>query len=70
MARKSEPSFGARVRAFREAKGLGQTELAKKSGMLPQTLAKLERGTANNPTLKTIRALAAVLGVTPCKLIE
>lgn len=65
----SGPVFGVRVRAIREGKGISQAEAARQSGMLPQSLAKLERGATNNPTLKTIRALAAVLGVSPCELI-
>lgn len=71
MARKrAEAEFGDRVKAIREAGGMALKDVAEKSGMMPQALVKIERGITNNPTLKTIRAIAAALGVSPCKLIE
>lgn len=68
MAR--EVTFGERVRAARIAAGLTQEEAAEKAGMRYQALAKIERGATDNPTLRTIRAIAKALGVSVCELVE
>lgn len=69
MSRKKE-SFGSRVRAVREGKGMSQREVAEASGMTYQALAKIERGATSNPTLDTIRSIADALGVKAGELIE
>lgn len=63
-------TFGERVRAIREAAGLTQQEVAKAAGMPYQALAKIERGATDNPTLRTIRALAKALGVGAGELVQ
>jgi ribosome-binding protein aMBF1 (putative translation factor) len=54
--------FGERVRAFRTAAEMSQADLAAAAGMRQPYVADIERGVIN-PTLTTIAALAAGLGV-------
>lgn len=60
--------FGGRVRAFRTAAELSQAELAALAGMRQPYIADIERGVIN-PTLTTIAALAAGLGVSRSDLM-
>ncbi|RAY11723.1 transcriptional regulator [Actinomadura craniellae] len=53
---------GRRVRALREARGLSLSELARRAGVGKATLSGLENGT-RNPTLETLWAVTAQLGV-------
>ena len=52
------------LRELRESAMLTQEELAKKAGINPVTLSRLETG-AHPPRFKTIRALARALKVDP-----
>jgi transcriptional regulator with XRE-family HTH domain len=61
MADKSN-SFAARLQALREAAGLSQYALAKKSGLTKQAMSRLELG-ENEPTWQTVQLLAAALEV-------
>ena len=61
---KSDTTFGARLRKLREDAGLTQAELAEQSDMIPNSLARLERG-ATQPSWATVLKLAAALGVEP-----
>ncbi|MFI7577302.1 helix-turn-helix domain-containing protein [Micromonospora sp. NPDC049497] len=64
----SEPSprgpgaVGRRVRALREDRGLSLSALARLAGVGKATLSGLENGT-RNPTLETLYAITAQLGV-------
>ncbi len=55
------------TRLRRRAK-LTQAELAEASGVAQQTVSRLERGEAREPTYATVRALADALGVSSDKL--
>jgi DNA-binding XRE family transcriptional regulator len=55
--------FGRCLRALREEAGLTQKELAKRAGLHPQGIVKLERG-EREPAWATVLALAEALGVT------
>jgi transcriptional regulator with XRE-family HTH domain len=55
-------TFGHRLRELREAAGMTQIQLAERSGMHRQGIAKLELG-EREPTWATVQALAAALGV-------
>lgn len=69
--RKNEKTgFGARLRAIREASGLTQEQVAERSGMAYQAIARIERGDVDNPTWKTVQKLAEALGVKPNDFIE
>jgi transcriptional regulator with XRE-family HTH domain len=59
----SRPStFADRLRACREAAGLSQYALAKRSGVSKQALSRLELG-EREPGWSTVQLLAAALGV-------
>lgn len=62
-------TLGSRVRARREALGLSQTDVATACQMQYQSLARIERGAVDNPTLKTLRLLAKALNCTVAELI-
>jgi transcriptional regulator with XRE-family HTH domain len=55
-------TFGARLKALREAEGLTLQELADKAGMHLQGVYKLEAG-ERSPSWDSVQALARALGV-------
>lgn len=57
---------GARLRAAREAKGLGVRELSREAGLSlsASDISKIENGKQPTPNYDKIRAIAAALGVT------
>jgi transcriptional regulator with XRE-family HTH domain len=57
------------LRAIRLEKGLTQQALAKKAGMSYTFLSNVERGKAD-PSLTTLKRLAAALGVTVSQLVK
>ncbi|MCR1782807.1 XRE family transcriptional regulator [Nocardioides carbamazepini] len=74
MARVVEPSgsgagVGARIRALREARGLSLSALAAQAGIGKGSLSELETG-RRNPTLDTLYAVAAPLGVPLAALLD
>jgi transcriptional regulator with XRE-family HTH domain len=54
--------IGAKIKALRLAKGLGQVELGAHTGLSPALLSKIERGQIF-PTLPTLLRIALVFGV-------
>ncbi len=54
-------SFGARLKALREAAGYTQEELATISGLSVHAVSALERGERRRPHVETVRALSAAL---------
>ncbi|MDR7273559.1 helix-turn-helix domain-containing protein [Catenuloplanes atrovinosus] len=54
--------IGRRLRELREARGLSLSEVARRAGVGKATLSGLETGT-RNPTLETLYAVTAQLGV-------
>ena len=62
MKRASDFSTSSAVRALRVKSGLSQLGLAKRAGMSPAQLCKIERG-QNGLTASTLRRLADALGV-------
>lgn len=60
-------TVGERIKAVRESKVWGQAELARKAGISPNTLYRIENGT-HQPRPITIRKLAEALGVDPARL--
>src|SRR6476469_1744282 len=57
----SPGTFGARLKAFREAAGFTQEELATIAGVSVHAISALERGERRRPHMETVRALAAAL---------
>lgn len=61
--------FGARLRAYREAAGYTQDELAKAAGVAKPTLFRYEAG-LTEPPWSVVVALAAALGKTPDAFLD
>src|SRR5262245_470985 len=57
-------SFGAQLKALREAAGFTQEELATVAGLSVHAISALERGQRRRPHIDTVRALAAALDLT------
>src|SRR5687767_5883389 len=57
-------SFGAQLKALREAAGYTQEELATISGLSVHAVSALERGERRRPHVETVRALSAALDLT------
>src|ERR1043165_9068711 len=57
-------SFGAQLRALREAAGFTQEELATIAGLSVHAVSALERGERRRPQVDTVRALCAALDLT------
>jgi transcriptional regulator with XRE-family HTH domain len=57
-------AFADNLRRFRLERFLSQGELARRTGLHAVTLTRLEAGTTA-PSTRTVRALAAALGVEP-----
>jgi transcriptional regulator with XRE-family HTH domain len=58
-------SFGAQLKALREAAGFTQEELATISGLSVHAVSALERGERRRPHVETVRALSAALDLAP-----
>lgn len=59
--------IGDRIKALRIEQALTQEELARKTGVAPNTVARLERN-ESEPHMSTVRKLAAALDVHPREL--
>jgi predicted ATPase/DNA-binding XRE family transcriptional regulator len=57
-------TFGAQLKALREAAGFTQEELAAIAGLSVQAIGALERGRRRRPHVETVRALSAALDLT------
>jgi transcriptional regulator with XRE-family HTH domain len=57
-------SFGAKLKAHREAAGFTQEELATIAGLSGHAISALERGERRRPHVDTVRALCAALDLT------
>lgn len=66
---KKSDTFAARLLAARKAAGLSQKGLARESGVSRFGIRQYENGETDNPTIKTVRALAKALGVNLSDLI-
>src|SRR6476660_9325994 len=61
--------FGALVRREREAKEIGLREMAKKIGVSPTYLSKIERGDFDPPAEDKVRRIAEIIGHDPDELL-
>jgi len=62
-------NFGTLVRREREAKEIGLREMAKKIGISPTYLSKIERGDFDPPAEDKVRRIAEIIGHDPDKLL-
>jgi len=60
-------SFGAQLKALREAAGFTQEELATIAGLSIHAVSALERGERRRPQVETVRALSAALDLPAAK---
>lgn len=71
MARDDAKAIGKRVRAYREAKGITATQLAKDAGISRSYLSELENGAGNHrrPSAQVLYALGKALGISMSDLL-
>jgi HTH-type transcriptional regulator, competence development regulator len=62
-------NFGALVRREREAKEIGLREMARKIGVSPTYLSKIERGDFDPPAEEKVRKIAEIIGCDPDELL-
>jgi transcriptional regulator with XRE-family HTH domain len=60
--------WGVRVRELLDAKGMTQSELARKSGLSTATITKIVKGRSNAPEDNTINSLAHGFGISSSSL--
>ena len=58
------------VKRLRKERGLSQDQLARKADITYTTLAKIESGANQNPTIKTLQGIAKALDVTLDELVS
>ena len=63
-------SLGERVQLLRQRRELTQQELADQAEVSKMTIIRIEKGKVTNVQLKTLRAIAKVLGVAVETLLE
>lgn len=69
--KKVEPTpFGRALRERREAAGLSLADLAEMIGVQKSSLRRLEVSPTANPTISTVRAIAAALGCSVADLVS
>lgn len=61
--------LGRQVQAKRKERDISQTELGELAGVSRNYISLIERGEANNISMKVINLLAVALGATPAELI-
>lgn len=61
---------GAKVKAWREKKGISQGHLAKLSGLHITTIGKIEVDMRPNPSINTLQKIADALGISLAKLLN
>jgi transcriptional regulator with XRE-family HTH domain len=68
VEKRGDRAFGEAVRGLRERRELSQERLGELSRLHRNYIGGIERGELN-PTLKTIKKLAAALELTPSRLL-
>ena len=56
-------SLGKQIKKYRKQRGIAQDKLAHLAGIAFSTLAKIEAGSAKQPTFDTIEKIANALGI-------
>lgn len=67
---KEQASIAANIRKYRTEKKLSQEKLARLADLAFPTIAKIESGETLNPTIETMRKIAAVLGISIDDLLK
>lgn len=61
---KKNSQIARNIKRLRKEKGLSQDRLSKEADITYHTIAKLESGENDNPTVKTLQKIACALDVT------
>lgn len=61
--RKQQTGLGDTIRSLRTSQGLKSVELAQRSGLDPRTLAAIECGHIQNPSIEKLQKIAESLGI-------
>lgn len=67
---KEKQTIGETIRKYRQEKGISQDKLSKLADVAFHTVVKIESGDTPNPTIDTIKKIAAALGVSVDNLIN
>ncbi len=67
---KSKSNIGANIRRYRQQKEMSQDRLSKLADVAFHTIVKIESGETPNPTIDTVKKIAAALGVSIDELME
>jgi len=67
---KEKSTIGRNIKKYRNKLGISQDVLSKKSNLAFHTIAKIEAGATPNPTIETVKKIAAALGVSLDDLIK
>jgi transcriptional regulator with XRE-family HTH domain len=67
---KDKVTIGENIRKYRLQKGMSQDRLSKLADVAFHTIVKIESGETPNPTIETVRKIAAALGVSIDKLMQ
>lgn len=65
-----EKTIGSKIKAWRAKKDMTQDELAKKADIPYPTLAKIESGAVQNPSIETVIKISVGLEVSIDNLIK
>ncbi|MDP2933848.1 MAG: helix-turn-helix transcriptional regulator, partial [bacterium] len=60
---KEKQTIGETIKKYRQEKGISQDKLSKLADVAFHTVVKIESGDTPNPTIDTIKKIAAALGV-------
>jgi len=58
------------IKKYREKKNISQDKLSKLAGITLHTITKIESGATPDPRIKTVKKIAAALGVSVDDLIK
>jgi transcriptional regulator with XRE-family HTH domain len=67
---KDQLNIGTKIRKYRLEKKLSQEKLARLADLAFPTIAKIESGETPNPTIDTVKKIAAALGVSVDELLK
>ena len=67
---KNKSAIGEKIRKYRLQKELSQDKLSKAADVAFHTIVKIESGDTPNPTIGTVKKIAAALGVSVDELLK
>lgn len=67
---KEKPTIGETIRKYRLQKGISQDKLSKLADVAFHTIVKIESGDTPNPTIDTVRKVAAALDISVDDLLK